>query len=63
MIAPDGYNLGRDWIVQAATAGTRYRNHWWTAEVEWRTDLLAPGSDGSFSLSPLLLSTQFRTQG
>lgn len=45
-IVPNGYNLGRDWFVERAIAGTRYKGRWWKAEVEWRTDLLAEGSDG-----------------
>ncbi|KAF6754857.1 hypothetical protein DFP72DRAFT_897645 [Ephemerocybe angulata] len=45
-IVPNGYNLGRDWFVDNAIAGTRHKNRWWKAEVEWRTDLLEEGSDG-----------------
>ncbi|TEB23003.1 hypothetical protein FA13DRAFT_1740493 [Coprinellus micaceus] len=45
-IVPNGWNLGRDWFVESAVAGTHYRNHWWEAGVEWRTDLLEEGSDG-----------------
>lgn len=43
MIVPNGYNLGRDWLVEAATSGTYWRGRWWKAELEWRTDLLEPG--------------------
>ncbi|KAL6308277.1 hypothetical protein BKA93DRAFT_868952 [Sparassis latifolia] len=42
-IVPDGYNLGRDFIVEQATAGTRWKGMWWKAEVEWRTGLLEKG--------------------
>lgn len=48
MIAPDGYNRGRDIIVDIATreGGTRYRNREWTSKVEWVEGLLRPGRDG-----------------
>ncbi|TEB20651.1 hypothetical protein FA13DRAFT_1742739, partial [Coprinellus micaceus] len=39
-IVPNGWNLGRDWFVESAVAGTHYRNHC------GRTDLLEEGSDG-----------------
>ncbi|RDB14884.1 hypothetical protein Hypma_016362 [Hypsizygus marmoreus] len=45
-IVPNGYNLGRDWLVERAIAGSRWKGKWWKADLEWRTDLLAPGSDG-----------------
>jgi hypothetical protein len=47
-IVKDGYNLGRDWFVERALAGSHQkgRNVWWTAQVEWRTGLLEPGSKG-----------------
>lgn len=45
-IVPNGWNLGRDWFVNNAIEGTHYRNRWWNAEVEWRTDLLDEGSKG-----------------
>jgi hypothetical protein len=48
-IVKDGYNLGRDWFVERALAGSHQkgRNVWWTAQVEWRTGLLEPGSKGA----------------
>ena len=47
-IVQNGYNLGRDWFVERALAGSHQKGHnvWWTAEVEWRTELLEPGSKG-----------------
>ena len=45
--------LGRDWFVDNAVSGTRYRNRRWKAEVEWRSDLLEEGSDGMTSTSSL----------
>lgn len=45
-IVPDGYNLGRDWLVNRAIAGSQYKGKMWVADVEWRTDLLEPGRSG-----------------
>ncbi|KAF5377979.1 hypothetical protein D9615_006667 [Tricholomella constricta] len=45
-IVPNGYNLGRNWLVDRAISGSRWKGRWWKAEVEWRTDLLTPGSKG-----------------
>ncbi|KAH9986624.1 hypothetical protein BJV77DRAFT_1028331 [Russula vinacea] len=47
-IVKDGYNVGRDWFVERALAGSHWKGHqiWWRAEVEWRTGLLEPGSKG-----------------
>ncbi|KAL1727134.1 hypothetical protein EV714DRAFT_254174 [Schizophyllum commune] len=46
MIVPNGYNLGRDWLVERAVAGSRWRGNWWKADVEWRAGLLEPGKRG-----------------
>lgn len=48
-ISRDGYNLGRDWFVERALAGSHWKGHniWWRAEVEWRTGLLESGSKGA----------------
>jgi hypothetical protein len=48
-IVTDGYNLGRDWFVKRALAGSLWKGHhiWWGAKVEWRTGLLEPGSKGA----------------
>ena len=48
-IVKDGYNVGRDWFVERALAGSHWKGHqiWWRAEVEWRTGLLEPGSKGA----------------
>ncbi|GAA5832760.1 hypothetical protein JCM11251_005752 [Rhodosporidiobolus azoricus] len=45
-IAPNGYNLGRDYIVERATSGSRYLGRSWQAQVEWVEGLLKPGNDG-----------------
>ncbi|KIY46722.1 hypothetical protein FISHEDRAFT_75334 [Fistulina hepatica ATCC 64428] len=46
MIVPNGYNLGRDWLVERAISGSHWKGKWWKAEVEWRNDLLPPGNEG-----------------
>lgn len=46
MIVPDGYNIGRNYFVERAVAGTQFHGKWWKAEVEWREGLLAPGRRG-----------------
>ncbi|KAF5344915.1 hypothetical protein D9758_011589 [Tetrapyrgos nigripes] len=46
MIVPDGYNLGRDWLVEQATSGSRWSGMWWIADLEWEERLLEPGKDG-----------------
>ena len=43
MIVPNGYNLGRDWFVEQAVAGSSWQGMYWQAEVEWQPGLLAPG--------------------
>ncbi|SJL07815.1 uncharacterized protein ARMOST_11167 [Armillaria ostoyae] len=45
-IVPNGYNLGRDWLVERAVAGSRWKGRWWKAELTWRDDLLEAGNDG-----------------
>ncbi|KAF8271983.1 hypothetical protein EI94DRAFT_1770123 [Lactarius quietus] len=47
-IVTNGYNLGRDWFVERAVAGSHQNGHnvWWRADVEWRTELLEPGNKG-----------------
>ncbi|KAE9408833.1 hypothetical protein BT96DRAFT_872905 [Gymnopus androsaceus JB14] len=45
-IIPDGYNIGRDFLVGQATSPTHWNSRWWQAEVEWVEGLLKPGSDG-----------------
>ncbi|KAF9510980.1 hypothetical protein BS47DRAFT_1319355 [Hydnum rufescens UP504] len=46
IIVPDGYNIGRDWLVDKAVQGGRYKGTWWKADVEWREGLLEPGAEG-----------------
>ncbi len=60
MIVEDGYNIGRDWLVERAIQGTHYKNRWWRADIEWNeNDLLVPGKEGkclfSSMISPLFL--------
>ncbi|TDL23167.1 hypothetical protein BD410DRAFT_787473 [Rickenella mellea] len=46
-VVDDGYNLGRDWLVERAAAGTYWKSMWWQAEVEWNEqDLLKRGKKG-----------------
>ncbi|KAF8895584.1 hypothetical protein BD779DRAFT_1466964 [Infundibulicybe gibba] len=45
-IVPDGYNLGRDWLVDRAVSGGSWQGMSWKAEVEWRRGLLDPGRTG-----------------
>ncbi|GAA6063716.1 hypothetical protein JCM10212_001827 [Sporobolomyces blumeae] len=45
-IARDGYNIGRNAIVQKAVAGTTYLGRSWETEVEWVEGLLKPGNEG-----------------
>ncbi|KZT27430.1 hypothetical protein NEOLEDRAFT_1130990 [Neolentinus lepideus HHB14362 ss-1] len=42
-IVADGYNIGRDLLVERAAAGSRWNGMWWQAEVEWKEGLLEPG--------------------
>ncbi|TFK62573.1 hypothetical protein BDN72DRAFT_776924 [Pluteus cervinus] len=43
-IVPNGYDLGRDWLIGRATAGTSYRGLGWKADVELRVGLSTPGN-------------------
>ncbi|KAI0043948.1 hypothetical protein FA95DRAFT_1523570 [Auriscalpium vulgare] len=47
-IVKNGYNLGRDWFVERAVAGSHWKGKgvWWRADVEWREGLLEPGNKG-----------------
>jgi hypothetical protein len=45
-ISPDGYNIGRDWLVERAVRGGGWKGMWWKADVEWRTDLIKEGKKG-----------------
>jgi len=45
-ISPDGYNLGRNWLVDRATSGGKWKGIKWKATVEWRRGLLDPGKRG-----------------
>jgi hypothetical protein len=54
-ISKNGYNLGRDWFVERALAGSHWKGRqiWWRAEVEWRTDLIESGNKGASASSPV----------
>ncbi|KAF8310277.1 hypothetical protein DL93DRAFT_2099502 [Clavulina sp. PMI_390] len=45
-IVADGYNLGRDYLVERAVEGGSWKGMWWKADVEWREGLLEPGAEG-----------------
>jgi len=45
-IIPNGYNIGRDFLVGRATSPTHWNSIWWQAEVEWVEGLLEPGNHG-----------------
>ncbi|EPQ32033.1 uncharacterized protein PFL1_00231 [Pseudozyma flocculosa PF-1] len=45
-IDKDGYNLGRDLLVEAAQRGGKWQNWRWKANVEWADDLLQKGRRG-----------------
>ncbi|KAL4399724.1 hypothetical protein ACI68E_004108 [Malassezia pachydermatis] len=47
-ISPNGYDLGRDLLVKAATHGGSFQGHTWRADVDWVTGLLEPGTRGTF---------------
>ena len=48
MIVPNGYNIGRDLLVQSAVSGTgtSWKGISWVTDVEWREGLLEPGFKG-----------------
>ena len=46
MIVPNGYNIGRDLLVQSAITGSSWRGISWITDVEWREGLLEPGFKG-----------------
>lgn len=46
-IVPDGYDIGRDLLVRAATKGSRFGAHKWRASAEYIDGLLRPGSKGA----------------
>ena len=50
-IVPNGYDLGRDWLVDSAVAGSYSKGKQWEASVEWRKNLLDPGNKGSLRRS------------
>jgi hypothetical protein len=60
-IVKDGYNLGRNWFVERALAGSHWKGHqiWWRAKVEWRTGLLEPGSTGASLHAPFISLTDY----
>ncbi|KAJ8080218.1 hypothetical protein PM082_017048 [Marasmius tenuissimus] len=47
MIIPDGYNIGRDYLVsQACSSPTRWKGKWWLATVDWHDGLIEAGKEG-----------------
>lgn len=48
-IVENGYNIGRDLIVDKAIKGTRYLGRSWETSVVYVEGLLPPGSEGEFS--------------
>jgi hypothetical protein len=55
VISPDGYNIGRDWLVQRAVVGGKWKGMWWKADVEWRTDLIKKGKEGGLPLRYIII--------
>lgn len=53
-ISKDGYNVGRDWLVDKALKGNKWKGIWWQAELEWVEGLLEPGRDGKLNCFSLL---------
>lgn len=53
-ISKDGYNVGRDWLVDKALKGNKWKGIWWQAELEWVEGLLEPGRDGKLDCFSLL---------
>lgn len=45
-IDKDGYNAGRDILVQNAMTGGKFKDRLWKADVEWVEGLMPAGSDG-----------------
>jgi len=45
-ISTNGYDVGRDLLVHAATKGGTFLGHSWTATVDWKEGLLRPGKQG-----------------
>ncbi|KLO14789.1 hypothetical protein SCHPADRAFT_902930 [Schizopora paradoxa] len=46
-IVEDGYNVGRDLLVDRASRVSHHNGMWWKAVVEWNEDdLLKPGAEG-----------------
>ncbi|KAH0831963.1 hypothetical protein J3R83DRAFT_12852 [Lanmaoa asiatica] len=46
MIVPNGYNIGRDLLVQSAVSGSSWKGISWVTDVEWREGLVEPGFEG-----------------
>ena len=60
MIVEDGYNRGRNYIVERATLGSHWKGMWWKADVEWREGLLERGKRG---MSPCPCTPMNKTYG
>lgn len=48
-IIPNGYDVGRDLLAEAATRGGSFGGHAWRATVEWKTGLLPEGKRSTYS--------------
>jgi len=46
MIVPNGYNIGRDMLVERALEGSSWNDMSWVVEIEWREGLLEAGYKG-----------------
>lgn len=46
-IDDDGYNIGRNYFVERAVAGSHWGGKWWKADLEWRTGLMPRGRRGA----------------
>lgn len=51
-IIPNGYDLGRDLLVKAATTGGSFADRTWKASVEYADSLLRAGAWGMSALRP-----------
>lgn len=48
-ISTNGYDVGRNLLVDAATRGGSFKGKSWRASVEWKTGLLPSGSQGMYT--------------
>jgi len=48
-ISPNGYDVGRNLLVDAATRGSSFNGKSWRASVKWETGLLPAGRKGMYA--------------